>query len=78
MKVLDNIQNNTFVCVNGGSLIDIIITTTNTVNLYVNQYTDDEVELFTGTPSRGHLPVWTEMNLKSPNTETLVLCMEQN
>ena len=60
----------TFLCVNGHSTIDLLITSTSENNLIADQYTDDTVELFSGAPHRGHVPVITTLALsktcKSP------------
>ena len=60
----------TFLCETGGSVIDIAITDQQTLTLIVNQYTDDTEELFTGAPTRGHIPVWTVISLKTPKRVT--------
>ena len=57
------INENTYVCTEGGSLIDIVVVSAGLGHLFTNQYLDHDVELFTGAPSRGHLPVWTTVAL---------------
>lgn len=59
-------SNKTFICNTGGSLIDIAIVDHQTIKLITNQYVDDSEELFTGAPSRGHIPVWTTLDLYTP------------
>lgn len=51
----------TFLCANGSSVIDFSIISNNLVDSVVNCRTDDSVELFSGAPSRGHLPLITEI-----------------
>ena len=47
---------NTFQCCNGGSRIDLVISNS---GMSYEQFIDEEIELFTGAPQRGHVPVWT-------------------
>ena len=57
-----NVGQHTFVSTNGGSVIDHFIMSeriTETTNFIM---VDCEIELFTGAPTRGHLPVWLNMN----------------
>ena len=52
----------TFLSTNGSSFIDLVIISNNLVNKVNSIYTDDEVELFSGAPFRGHVPVVTSIN----------------
>ena len=77
----------TFVSTNGSSVIDLCITSerkTETTNFIM---VDLETELFTGAPTRGHLPVWLNMkedtkevklkkDLKNANWEGFYECVE--
>lgn len=54
----------TFLCDNGSSHIDILITTSNLARLVSHQSTDMKVELFTGAPRRGHVPLITELTIQ--------------
>ena len=47
---------NTFQCCNGGSRIDLVISNS---GMSYEQFIDEEIELFTGVPQRGDVPVWT-------------------
>ena len=69
MSVLDQFDGNTFMCTNGGSKIDLMLCSDNLLQMICEQVTDPEVELFTGAPIRGHIPVWTMMKL-NPTTKT--------
>lgn len=46
-----------FICTNGSSYIDLVIVSSNILNKINNVVTDPEIELFTGAPMRGHVPV---------------------
>ena len=59
----------TFLCDNGSSNIDLLIASEGVSNFATNQYTDDSVELFTGAPRRGHVPVITELRKDKPTTQ---------
>lgn len=69
MHVTDIQNQNTFLCSNGGSTIDITVMTINTVPLVSYQYVDETVELLTGAPMRGHIPVWTEFILRQNRSD---------
>ena len=73
LMALSFIKENTFVCAEGGSVIDLVMISYGLSNLFVNQYLDTEIELFTGAPNRGHLPVWTTIALGHRPDE----CMRQ-
>ena len=47
----------TFLCTNGGSYIDFSIISNNIVDRVSSCTTDDSVELFSGAPTTGHVPV---------------------
>lgn len=47
----------TFKCTNGGSIIDLIILSRSAAKLCITSSVDEDVELFTGAPLRGHFPV---------------------
>ena len=47
----------TFVTRNGGSVIDLALMKGKLSNLYHSSSVDDCTELFTGAPTRGHLPI---------------------
>ena len=57
---------NTFLCNNGGSVIDIGLMFGN-AGIQQHPWVDEEsaYTLFTGFPSRGHAPVFTEMNVQN-------------
>ena len=52
----------TFLSENGSSCIDLIIISNNLSRQVHTCYTDDEVELFSGAPTRGHVPLLTELS----------------
>ena len=63
----------TFLCKNGHSKIDFAIVTKTLASQVQSCYTDDEVELFSGAPLRGHVPVITV--IRSPggtNNKTII------
>ena len=57
-------QSPTFLCSNGSSYIDLNIISTDIAEAVVSCRTDDEVELFSGAPARGHVPLITELTIK--------------
>lgn len=66
MTVHKPLKANTFVCTEGGSAIDLILTTHRLGRYLGEQTLDADTELFTGAPARGHLPIWTCLNLVCP------------
>ena len=48
---------NTFQAINGGSVIDLILTEDHNVNKVKDMWMDDLTELWTGAPTRGHNPI---------------------
>ena len=50
----------TFLSDNGNSLIDFVKTSTGSDHLLTDIKTDAEVELYSGAPIRGHVPILTE------------------
>ena len=59
----------TFLCSNGGSTIDLAILSASVANLYNTSSADNEVELFSGAPLRGHIPVIHQFKL--PGTSNM-------
>jgi exonuclease III len=55
----------TFVCGEGGSVIDLALIKGKLCDLYQTSSVDSETELFTGAPTRGHLPVIHNFKLPS-------------
>ena len=55
----------TFMCVNGSSYIDLNIVSNNLAEYVDSCKTDEGVELFSGAPIRGHVPLITELLLSS-------------
>ena len=53
----------TFLCANGGSYIDFSIISNNIVDTVVSCTTKEDVELFSGAPTRGHVPLITEITV---------------
>ena len=60
-------KSRTFLCANGGSYIDFSIISNNIVESVNSCKTDEGVELFSGAPTRGHIPVITELKINQPN-----------
>merc|ERR1712105_21410 len=56
-------KSQTFLCANGGSYIDFSIISNNIVDSVNSCKTQEGVELFSGAPTRGHLPVITELKI---------------
>ena len=52
----------TFVCENGGSVIDLLLAQGNICTKINTQWLERESELFTGAPRRGHYPVLHEIH----------------
>ena len=52
----------TFLCENGSSHIDLMIVSNNISHKLNPCYTDEEVELFSGAPLRGHVPLLTTLS----------------
>ena len=52
----------TFVCSNGGSVIDLVLSEGPITSSLGLQWMEKEVELFTGAPRRGHYPVLQSMS----------------
>ena len=66
LHVVSCLKQDTFLCDGGGSHIDLTIVSSSLVAKVENQTADSEVELFTGAPYRGHIPVWTTFSTHSP------------
>ena len=64
VKILNNGEN-TFYSVNGSSVVDLYLTTDQPTNWKSTFYTDNDAELLTGYPSRGHVPVYAKFVLPS-------------
>ena len=62
----------TFLCANGSSHIDLSIMSTNLADSVHNCRTDEEVELFSGAPARGHVPLITELLIRAGSSNTQV------
>ncbi|KAF6040161.1 MAP3K7 [Bugula neritina] len=62
MEVVYKHDKPTFLCDNGSSYIDLFVATENIARHCKNQFTDDTVELFTGAPHRGHVPIITMLD----------------
>ena len=57
----------TFLTDTGSSVIDLIIVSNSLTDKIEIPKTDEEVELFSGAPFRGHLPIITNLSGLSPN-----------
>jgi hypothetical protein len=58
-----------FICTNGSSYIDLVIVSSNILNKINNVVTDPEIELFTGAPMRGHVPVIVSIRNRAVQTQ---------
>ena len=72
VDIIDNVKYSictsktpTFLCSNGSSIIDLFIISNTIVETIADCYTDEDVELFSGSPRRGHVPVMTEIIITS-------------
>ena len=54
----------TFLSVQGNSVIDLALISSNFEAKITRRSTDDEVELFTGAPRRGHMPVLSSTDMQ--------------
>ena len=70
-------KNPTYLCKNGltigSSHIDLTIVTNNMIEKLESCKTDDTVELWSGAPNRGHVPLLTYFNTKTSITNTEVI-----
>ena len=73
VNVLNDAEN-TFYAAYGASIIDLLILTDSITSWIFSLYTDTEIELFTGYPNRGQIPVHVnfEIPTRSNNRETKV------
>lgn len=62
----------TFLCVDGSSHIDLMIVSNNLVNKINPCYTDEVIELFSGAPMRGHVPLLTTLHEQYLASDTVV------
>ena len=56
----------TFLSVQGNSVIDLALISPNFEAKVTRRFTDDVVELFTGAPRRGHIPVLSTIDMQPP------------
>ena len=54
----------TFLCSNGSSLIDLSIISNELTDSITSCKTDEEIELFSGAPLRGHVPLLFSLNIR--------------
>ena len=59
----------TFLSSNGNSNIDLLICSNNIEPKFSNLLTDPVVELFSGAPNRGHVPISTTMKINCSGTQ---------
>ena len=60
----------TFLCQNGSSLIDLMIVSNSITTELQPCYTDELVELYSGAPLRGHLPLLTSLTKGNRQSDT--------
>ena len=56
----------TFLSVQGNNVIDLALLSPNFEATITRHFTDDEVELFTGAPRRGHIPLLSTIDMQPP------------
>ena len=61
----------TFLCVDGSSHIDLLLVSTNIAEKISPCYTDDIVELCSGAPQRGHVPLLTNLLIKNTQPDII-------
>ena len=61
-----------FLCINGNSTIDLIITSDNISDALSSTHTDNAAVLFSGAPIRGHVPVHTKLTVRDAVNRTIV------
>lgn len=59
-----------FVSSNGSSNIDFLIVSNHIEHLFCNITTDPEVELYSGAPIRGHLPIMTKLDIQNSGQDS--------
>ena len=55
----------TFLCTNGSSCIDLVIASNDLMDNIESCTTDNDIELYSGAPFRGHLPLITNIKTNS-------------
>lgn len=63
-------QSPTFLCANGSSNIDFTIISNSLMDSVASCKTDNEVELFSGAPTRGHVPLITDIIIRDNSVLT--------
>ena len=67
----------TFLCVNnGGSFIDLAIISNRLVDSVSKCETNVDVELFSGAPKRGHVPLITELVVNEPENKNITIKLD--
>lgn len=61
---------NTFLTANGGSVIDVSLSYGKVTDNLSSPWTEDCYTLFTGAPSRGHIPVFQYLSIKDTSVKT--------
>ena len=59
---INNDSGPTFLSSNGSSVIDLILVSGQVTNLVNRNFVSEDVELFTGAPNRGHVPINLEID----------------
>ena len=59
----------TFLTANGGSVIDLSLSYGKVTDSLSSPWTEDCYNLFTGAPSRGHIPVFQHLSTQSPSVK---------
>ena len=58
-------QSPTFLSANGSSVIDLLVVSNDLLDKIETCCTDEEVELFSGAPQRGHVPILTKLQCET-------------
>ena len=61
-----------FLCINGDSIIDLVITSNNISDSMSTCKTDDAAVLFSGAPIRGHVAIHIKMKIRGASNKTIV------
>ena len=68
----------TYLCENGFSFIDLMVVSKNLVTKVESCFTDDEVELFSGAPLRGHVPLIMKLQANNNTNNTVTEKLDMN
>ena len=61
-----------YLCINGDSIIDLVITSNNIADNMSRCKTDETAVLFSGAPMRGHVPIHMKLKIRGASNKTVV------